>query len=63
MTRYRPIQEIAMLGCGSEDKRRSEIIRSVRILDDLADELKKQGFALQGPRHEKEKGGAKIYSY
>ena len=40
------VQEIAILGCGSEDRRRSEIIRSVRTLDDLVDELKKQGFTL-----------------
>ena len=42
----RAIQEIAILGCGAEDRRRSELIRSVRTLDDLTDELKKQGFIL-----------------
>ena len=40
------IQEIAVLGCGADDRRRNEIIRSVRTLDDLTEELKKQGFTL-----------------
>ncbi len=40
------IQEIAILGCGSDDRRRSETIRLVRTLDDLREELKKHGFTL-----------------
>ena len=32
------IQEIAELGCGAEDRRRNEIIRSVRTLDDPTEE-------------------------
>ena len=33
------IQELAIIGCGAEDRRRSEMIRSVRTLDDLAEEI------------------------
>ena len=40
------IQEIAIHGCGADDRRRSEIIRSVRSLDDLTDEVTKMGFTL-----------------
>ena len=40
------IQEIAVLGCGADDRRRNESIRSVSTLDDLTEELKKQGFTL-----------------
>ena len=38
------IKEVALGGCGADDRRRSEIIRSVRTLDDLCDELKKMGY-------------------
>ena len=40
------IQEIAILGCGADDWRRSEVIRSVRSLDDLKEEVNKMGFTL-----------------
>ena len=40
------IQEISLLGCGADDRRRSEAIRSIRTLDGLTEELKKHGFTL-----------------
>ena len=40
------IQEIAIHGSGADDRRRSEIIRSVRSLDDLKEEVTKMGFNL-----------------
>ena len=40
------IQEISLLGCKADDRRRSEAIRSIRALDGLTEELKKHGFTL-----------------
>ena len=37
-----------MLGSGSDCRRRSELIRTVRMLDDVVNELKKSGFTLSG---------------
>ena len=39
-------QEIAILGSGSDERRRSELIRSGRTLDDQVEEMKKHGFTL-----------------
>ena len=38
------IKEIALNGCAADDKRRTEIIRSIRSLDDLHSEVKKAGY-------------------
>ena len=38
------IQKITTLGCGTDDQRHSELMRTVVILDDLRDDLKKHGF-------------------
>lgn len=40
------IVEIAMFGCGADDRRRSDVMRSCKTLDDLHAELKKNGFTL-----------------
>ena len=40
------IQEISLLGCGADDRRRTEAMRSIRTLDGLTQELKKHGFTL-----------------
>ena len=40
------ITEIALMGCGTDDRRRSELVRSVRTVDDLVAELEKMGFLL-----------------
>ena len=40
------IKEIALMGCETDDRRRSELIRSVRTLDELVAELEKMGSLL-----------------
>ena len=40
------IKEIALMSCGTDDRRRSELIRSVRTLDELVAELEKMGSLL-----------------
>ena len=40
------VKETALMGCGTDDRRRSELIPSVRTLDDLVAELEKMGFLL-----------------
>lgn len=37
---------MAILGSGSDERRRSELIRSGRTLDDQVEEMKKHGFTL-----------------
>ena len=41
------IKEIAIVGSGADDHRSSELIRTVRSLDDLTTELNKKGFLLK----------------
>ena len=41
------IKEIAIVGSGADDHRSSELIRTVRSLDDLTTELNKKGFFLK----------------
>ena len=41
------LKEIAIIGSGADDRRSSEIIRSIRSLDDLTNELHKQGYSLK----------------
>ena len=41
------IKEIAILGSGADDRRNSEMIRSIRSLDDLTTELNQRGFEIK----------------
>ena len=41
------LQEIAILGAVADDRRNSELIRSVKTLDDFTTELTRQGFTLK----------------
>lgn len=43
---HQAIIDISIFGSGADDRRRSEMIRSVRTLDDLHAELVKNGFTL-----------------
>lgn len=43
---HQAIIDIAMIGSGADEKRRSEVVRSVKTLDDLHNELIKNGFTL-----------------
>ena len=41
------LKELAILGSGADDRRNTEIIRSIRSLDDLTAELNNRGYALK----------------
>ena len=43
------IKEIAISGCAADDRRQTELNRSIRTLDDLHTEMKKVGFCLSRP--------------